>query len=318
MKHALDFYLNTFQKIFSETANKYEAHMKSHVFLYRMAQEDEVIFEVFRRNLVKPGFFKQPSYSPDFLISLIDRPECSMSMSFFGPLPNHRTDYTYSTLHHHDDFNLSSISVKGLGYTSLIYKQGYEIEKESGEVKLELEKYCAHHPLNIEFIDKHTAHTIFYPSDISMTYALWSSYKPTSTINAWKKSAPIQKNKDFIKKLMKSISPDLKTIGITQYREDYFYPVEGKTVLLPGQIEIPLGFHFAQNVFHKLQYVKFDDRKFLEALLDSLTLEDRLLAEPWILEFLDGKSIPANYDGYAMLTPKRNVQIDEFRKCYSF
>jgi hypothetical protein len=117
---------------------------------------------------------------------------------------------------------------------------------------------------------------------------------------------------------MKSVSPNLKTIGITQYREDYFYPIEGRTVLLPGQIERPLGDHFAQNVFHKLQYVKFDDRKFLEALLRSITPEDRLLAEPWILKFLDGKSIPANYDGYAMLTPKRNVYMDEFKKCYSF
>jgi hypothetical protein len=32
---------------------------------------------------------------------------------------------------------------------------------------------------------------------------------------------------------MKSVSPDLKTIGITQYREDYFYPNEGKIMLLP-------------------------------------------------------------------------------------
>ena len=184
MKHALDFYLETFQQIFAETTNKYEAHMKSHPYLYRTAKEDDVIYETFRRNLIQPGFFHQPSYSPDFLISLIDRPECSLSMSFFGPLQDHRTDYTYSTLHHHDDFILSSISAKGPGYTSLIFKQGYAINKESGEVKLELEKYCQHYHLNIEFIDKHSAHTIFYPSEISMTYALWSSHKPTSKINS--------------------------------------------------------------------------------------------------------------------------------------
>jgi hypothetical protein len=64
--------------------------------------------------------------------------------------------------------------------------------------------------------------------------------------------------------------------------------------------------------------VKFNDTSFLEKLINTITPEDRLLAEPWIKQFLEGQIIPANYEGYAMLTPKRNIHIDEFKRCFSF
>lgn len=292
--------------------------MKAHAFLYRMSNDDEVLFEILRRQLVKPGFFQQLTVTPDFLISLIDIPECSLTLSFFGPLPDHKTEYTYSTLHHHDDFILSTISVKGPGYTSLIFKQGYDIDRETGEVQIELEKFCSHNHLKIEFIDKHTAHTIFYPSDLSLTYALWSPHIPTASINSWRKLPIIQKNRAVLKKLTKRLYPDLKTIGVTQYREDYFYPIDGRIRLLPGQIQPPLGRHFAQNVFSKLKYLNFADRKYLENLAGKLPSEDRTVVEPWILRMLNGEDIPVNYEGYDMLVPRRNVHIDEFRKCFSF
>jgi hypothetical protein len=318
MKHSLDFYLESLKRNFTAISNKYEAHLKSHVYLSRMAVDDEVIFEVFRRNLVTPGFFQRTSFSPDFLISMMDGPDCSLSMSFFGPLPDGRTDYTYSTLHHHDDFLLSTISAKGPGYSSLIFKQGYDIDSQTKEVKLEVDKYCRHSNLNIEFIDKHSAHTIFYPPALSMTYALWSSYKPTTKIESWKQSRIIQKNKVALKKMIGKIVPDLGAVGITQYREDYFYPDEGKIKLLDGQILPPPGMNFTQNLFHKMQFVSFNDRAFLEKLLPALTAEDRHLASPWIAKFLAGEEIPANYSSYTMITPNRNVHIDELRKCFSF
>lgn len=316
--HPLDYYLNTFKKIFEDTESRYEAHLRSHVFLYRMAKEEDVIFEILRRNMIKPGFFNQASVTPDFMMNLIDTPECVLSASFFGPLPDKSTDYTYSTMHHHDEFLLSTINAKGPGYTSLIFKEGFQVEQNTGRVSIELEKYCHHSPMNIEFIDKRSAHTLFYPADVTLTYALWCHYKPITYVNKLRKHPLIKKNKELVKKALSLFKSDVKTLGVFQMSEDYFYPDNGIIRMLPAQILPKEANHFVENFFYKLQYVGFNDRKFLEQLPAQLNEQDRIKAEPWIKRFLNNEPFKTNYDGYDMLIPKRNVHINDYRKCFDF
>lgn len=199
-KTFLAIYLENIRKIFQNSKSQYEAHLKSHVILYRMAKEKEVLFEILKKNMLRPGFFMQTGCSPDFQMNLFDDTRFSLYATFFVPLPDKRTNISYHAMHHHSDHILSTVSVMGPGYTSLIFKQGLSVNKRLGEVEIELEKYCAHTHLNVEFIDTETAHTVFYPSDISITYALWSNHKILSNIDKFKKSTLIQNNKLGLKK----------------------------------------------------------------------------------------------------------------------
>ena len=88
--------------------------------------------------------------------------------------------------------------------------------------------------------------------------------------------------------------------------------------MLPGQVLPAKGNHFVENLFYKLQYVGFNDRNFLEQLPAKLLPQDREKAEPWIKRFLNNEQLKTNYDGYEMLIPKRNVHIDDYRKCFDF
>ena len=322
MAHILDECLEQIVKNFKTSENKYEAHLKSYPMLHRMAANDEVIFEVFRRNMVNPKFFNKKRCTPDFQLTLLDEPEVFLFVNFFGPNKEKRTDYSYSTMHHHDDFLLSTINAKGKGYSSLIFKQGYEIDKDNMTAKLDLEKFVLHKPSNIEFIDCHTAHALFYPESMTMTYGLWSTHYPTAQAAKWKNNAFVQKNKAWIKKAINAVKFKVESVGVTQYREDYFYPKDGQLVFLEGQVLPEEGKHFIQNFFNVAQqFLDFQDFKFLKELhqkIKEVGQEDNVDGTlEWIEKSIEKENIPRNYDSYNMYMPKRNVPIEEYQKIYN-
>ena len=322
MANILDECLDQIKKTFKSTSNKYESHLKCYPILNKMAANDEVIFEVFRRNMVKPNFYQKKRCTPDFQLTLIDEPEVFLFVNFFGPNQEKRTDYSYSTMHHHDDFLLSTINAKGKGYNSIIFKQGYEIDRDKMEAKLEVEKYVPHSPGNIEFIDCHTAHTIFYPESTTMTYGLWSAHQPTADTAKMKSNPFIQKNKAWIKKVINVAKVNVKSLGVPQYREDYFYPKDGTLHFLPGQVNPNDGQHFVQNFFNIAQeFLDFQDFKFLKDIHQKLKKGDLINeggAMEWIEKSIEKEPILRNYDSYDMYVPKRNVPMEEYRKVFEF
>ena len=319
-KHKLDKIVDTIVKVFVERENKYEAHLKCYPILHRMAEDDEIIFEVFRRNLENGSVFQKSNCTPDFQLTLINRPECFLFVNFFGPNAEKRTDITYSTMHHHDDYLLSTINAKGEGYSSLIFQQGYEIDKENMKAKLGLEKYVIHKPRHIEFIDCHTAHAIFYPKSTTMTYGLWSTHYPTSQTTKIKENKIIKKNKALIKKALKIFNANPKSVGVQQYREDYFYPEDGTLHFLEGQVKPAEGNHYVQNFFDiATNFLGFADNVFLKGIYskrkDSNIKSDDLI---WVEKAIENDQIPRNYESYDMYVPKRNVSIDEYKNIYKF
>ena len=315
MKHKLDESLDAIKNHFRER-NPYAAHLKSHLTLNRMATDDEVIFEIIRRNLATKKF-DELTGAIDFQICLFDAPECTFYVTFFGPNPKQDTTHTYSTMHHHDDALLSTINAKGPGYNSLIFKKGFNIDKQTNEVEIGLEKYVPHSLFNIEFIDAQTAHTLFFPKSISMTYALWSNYLPVNRLTKLKSSPFIQKNKSLIKKIIRKASVNVESIGIPQQIEDYFYPENGKIKFLSSQILPPTQSNWIQNYFHIIQFTGFNDKNFLKSIYPKY-VEEKNNALPYIEKLIEGEVIERNYENYDFNIDKRNVSIDEYRKCYAF
>lgn len=320
-KHLLDDYLEQIVSIFNSTDNKYESHMKSHPILARMASDDEVIFEGMRRSMKKSEFYHpKKCVGPDFQINLIDRPEVFLFASFFGPNKDMRTDVSYSTMHHHDDYLLSTINAKGVGYKSLIWKKGYDINYDTKDVRIDLDKYVAHPHMNVEFIDSHTAHTIFYPEGLTMTYALWSNSHPTNKSSKLKSNPILQKNKAWIKKILNAANVKPENIGVQQYREDYFVPKDGKIKLLPGQILPPNGANAIQNRLHIIkEFLGFQDTKYLkENIYTELKNQNDDEALSWIEKMIENQSIERNYDSYDPYVEGRNVNIEKYKEVYNF
>jgi hypothetical protein len=322
MKHILDEYQDQIISIFRNTSNRYESHLKAHPILTRMAKDDEVIFEAMRRAMLKEKFFFpiKGCAGPDFGITLFDlAPEVFLFASTFGPNQEGRTDVSFSTMHHHDDFLLSTINAKGKGYSSLIWKKGYHINHETKEVEIELDKFAPHPHMNIEFIDSHTAHTIFFPKELTMTYALWSTAYPTNEVNKIKSNPFIQKNKEVIKKVLNFAKIKPTQVGVTQYREDYFVPENGKIKFLPGQVHPQDDENIIQNKLHILQqFLKFDDIAFLKnKVYSNIKNADKDKVSQWLEKMIERDPIPRNYEGVNQYIPQRNVHLDEYKKCYS-
>lgn len=320
MNHKLDEHLADIKDIFNNTENKYEAHLRSHIILRRMAENDQVIFEVLRRNMSKPNFFKTKRCTPDFPLWLIEQPEFSVHAFFFGPNQDKRTDISYSTMHTHCDHMLSTINVKGPGYKSLIFKKGYTVNEDQNTAKFELEKYSLHSPGKIEFIQNDTAHTVFYPDSATLTYGLWSTHFPTKSISKLKKNKFIQKYKGRIKGIMNSINVKPSSVGLTQYREDYFYPDQGVIRLLDSQVLPKEGNYFTQNFFnHVKEFLGFSDKVFLRDLYLNLKKSDIDLATiEWVEKTIENEFIDRNYDTYNMYLEKRNISISEYNNLFKF
>ncbi|MEE9372244.1 MAG: hypothetical protein V3V00_04250 [Saprospiraceae bacterium] len=318
--HKLDENLHEVEKIFSATENKYEAHLRSHNILRRMAEDEEVIFEVLRRNMVKPNFFNLKRCTPDFPLWLIERPEFSVHAFFFGPNRDKRTDISYSTMHTHCDHMLSTINVKGPGYQSLIFKQGYKVNNLGDKAIFELEKYSLHSPSKIEFLQNEIAHTVFYPEATTLTYGLWSTHFPTKSISKFKKSKFIQKYKGRIKGLMNKVNVKPASLGLTQYKEDYFYPNRGEIVILNSQLLPHVGDHFVQNFFNHInEFVGFSDKKFLHGLCTHLKKQGTdIEIVDWVEKSIENEVIERNYESYNMYLDKRNVSITEYDNIYKF
>jgi hypothetical protein len=319
-RKGIQFYIDTFLKISTkERKNRYEAHAIAHPYLYDLASEGVgTIFEIFKIAMLQPDFFKRQEKSYSFQINLISHPEHEFYCSFFVPLANKETTHTYSPMHTHGEYMLSSINAFGEGYNSLIWKKGWEMDVTTKEVDMKLLKYCKHKHLNIEFMDANTAHTIFYPEKICVTYAFWTHSRPTNLINKLRSKKFVKKNKELLKKIVKVLIPSPSLVGLVVHKEDYFYPKNGKLYLGSDREVQPVVNTFCQNFFSILQELGFNDKVFIESLKTKLPEEDLLLVRSWIEKFITGTPIAINYEGYNTHHDRRNIHIDEYKKIYNF
>ncbi|MBN8703052.1 MAG: hypothetical protein J0M08_08300 [Bacteroidetes bacterium] len=320
-RKGIQFYIDTFFKICTEERkNRYEAHTIAHPYLYRLAKEgSETIFEVLKMAMLEPDFFHRKEASHAFQINLTGHFEHEFNCSFFVPIASREITHSYSPMHTHGPYMISTINAYGEGYNSLIFQKGFNVvDPQTGQVEMKLQKYLRHKPLNIEFMDEDTAHTVFYPREICVTYAFWTHSRPTSKINKLRNLNLVRKNKELIKKIIKRLIPSPSAVGIAVHNEDYFYPKDGKLFKGSGREIQPTINSFPQNFFAVIQEIGFNDLSFLEELKRKLPPSDLNLAGEWIDKFIKGEKIQLNYDGYNTLHPRRNVHIDEYRKVYEF
>ncbi|MBS1650679.1 MAG: hypothetical protein JSU07_01595 [Bacteroidetes bacterium] len=316
----LQFYVDMLKNIATkQVKNRYEVHAIVQPYLYRMAQEGKpLLYEILKKEMLKPNFFLRKEHSPGFQINLIAHPSCDFNCSFFIPLANNETLHTYSPMHTHGEYLLSTINAFGKGYTSLIWQQGKKVNTENNEVEMKLQKYCQHHYMNVEFMDKDTAHTIFYPNELCITYAFWTHSKPTNFVNKLRGNTLINKNKEMFKKIITTFIKSPEKLGIVLQKEDYFYPKDGKLYSISSREIQPEVLTFPQNFFSVLQTVGFNDNLFIEKLSKKIPENAFSLVNPWIQKFLSGEKISINYEGYNAYHPTRNVHINEFKKIYNF
>ena len=270
MANDLKYYVKSINDIFKKENDRYKAHEQSKPLMLEMAKDKSILFEIIKKNLEKPGFLLQKRINPVIALDIEINETISFIAHCWMPLPDKRNDISHQSIHHHGKLLLTSIAAWGSGYESVIFKKGYTIEKQSGITSMQIEKTYKNLFLNIEFIDINTPHVVFYPSEFSITYALWTNVEAGASENLKKIS--------FNKKYKKQLRNIIDTLGlasslglnINEYLD--FYPKNGKIIALKNRVKYEVGSHsaFINGFFSMLQVLQYNDFESLKKSIKKL------------------------------------------------
>jgi hypothetical protein len=217
-----DKYLQELKKIFAANRDKHEANYRSAELLREMSGDREFFSEVLQKHLSKAENYNTLHY-PVVGIDIELNEYFGLVANCWIPLPNRETNMSTKSIHHHGDMLLTTVTAFGTGYEHWTFATPsvVDADKEIYVLKpLEQEMHPLHH---VAFVDAYIAHLPFYPPDLTITYALWSSRFPTTWKDRLKRQPIIQKNSARLKDLAVKIGLAKQLeLKIVEYFD--FYP----------------------------------------------------------------------------------------------
>ncbi|MET0394476.1 MAG: hypothetical protein ABW019_15130 [Chitinophagaceae bacterium] len=263
----LDHYVSQIATIFREEKDRYKAHERATPVLKEMGADKEVLYDIFRRNLLNDEFINKPRHYPTLAFDIYQDDNVGISGNCFMPLPDRSGELSFQSIHHHGKLLLTTVAAFGPGYESILFKKGFTINKESQTAKMEIEKHYKFMTGHLEFVDKDQPHVVFFPEDASITYAMWA-YATVNTATQKLKGNPIiRRFKEPIRKGLKMLGL-LDKAGVNAVENFDFYPENGKIKVLKNRINFESGSNenFLTNIFYVLQRAGFHDVPFLQQL----------------------------------------------------
>lgn len=263
----LNHYVSAIAKIFKEEKDRYEAHKKAAPVLKQMGADREVLFDVFRKNLLDDNFINKPRHYPTIAFEIFQDENVGISGNCFMPLPDRTTDLSFQSIHHHGKLLLTTVAAFGPGYESIVFKKGFEINKERQTASMQIEKQYQFGPGNLEFVDSDQPHVVFFPKDASITFAMWAYARQNAATQTLKNNPLIKKFKEPIRKGLKALGL-LDKAGVNLVENFDFYPEKKEIKVLKNRINFQEGSNenFLTNVFYVLQKAGFNDHEFLKSL----------------------------------------------------
>ncbi len=263
----LNYYINIIAEIFRNEKDRHVAHRKASPILKEMGSQQEVLFDIFRQNLLEKSFINKARHYPNLAFEIYQDENVGISGNCFMPLPDRSTDLSFQSIHHHGKLLLTTVAAFGPGYESILFRKGFTINQESKTTDMQIEKQYRFTKGNIEFVDSYQPHVVFFPNDVSITFAMWAYEKSNSVTQSLKNNFIVKKFKEPIRKLLK-LTGLLDKAGVNQVENFDFYP-EGKQMkVLKDRIAFNEGTNenFLSNIFFVLQNAGFRDTPFLESL----------------------------------------------------
>ena len=251
-------YVNELTRLFTGTHDKYRAHEKSRSVLEDISADPVFLTSVLRRHLVAPMALNAQNY-PVIGINVELNPSYHLVAHCWLPLPNHETDLSTKAIHHHGNLLLTTTTTFGPGYEHWSFTKTRELDPSRELYAMKVTGRGLHPLHHTAFVDAYEPHVPMYPVNLSITLALWSSWKRTTWKDHLKRISFIQKNKEIMKQIARCTgATDLLEIQRMEYFD--FYPTETGFKGMKKRVEIPLGPNedHLQSLFHVLQQTQND------------------------------------------------------------
>jgi hypothetical protein len=301
-------YIDELSVIFSGSKDNGDAHVQAKPILQEMARDREFLFEIIRKNLLDPSYLSRVRHYPTLSLKIAETDRFTLVGNCWLPLPSRETDISFQSIHHHGNLELSTVSAFGSGYSSILFKKGFELESDSGIAHMEIAKDYQNTLYNLEFCESWQPHVVFYPAHFSITYALWAS-KESRVTDKLKKSPILQRIKTPLKVMLNATGLG-KTLGIQKVENFDFHVKDRQIRTLKERVGYKAGTNknFIQNVFYMLQEIEFKDGEFLQSLPSRLDLKIAESISPWITRLQEGTRIRDEFEeAHLQFDPHRNL-----------
>jgi hypothetical protein len=196
----VDKYLGAFNEIFKNAPNKQEANYRSRAVLEEMSGDRALFTEVLEKHLRTPGALDTKHY-PVVGLDIELNPHYGLLANCWIPLPDKQSHISTKSIHHHGNMLLSTVTAFGPGYEHWTFTRPEVIDADSELFEMKLIERTPHPLHHVAFVDSYIAHLPFYPSETSITYALWTNKFPVTWKDHVKRIPVLQKNSEKLRRL---------------------------------------------------------------------------------------------------------------------
>ncbi len=313
----LEDYINELNLIFNENSDRYLAHELSKPVLLKMAEDRSIINQIVEKNIIKQGFFDQKRITPVIALEIEVNEIISFIAHCWLPQPDLDTEISNQSIHHHGDLILTSVAAWGSGYESILFKKGIHIDKKTNLANLEISKIYKNPYMNIEFIDVNTPHIVFYPNELSITYALWTNSKSKSS-EKLRSISFFQKNRRKIRKMIDYFNL-AKLFNLNPYQYIDFYPKDGKIHAMKDRVKYKEGSEesFAHGFFKVISQTDFLNFKLIKESLSKSNSPNVALYTSLVESLEKNEPINDKYEEIHMNVAKVNLKKSDILECFN-
>jgi hypothetical protein len=285
-------YVDSLKTIFATAPNKHEANYRAQPVLEEMSQDPACFTAVLEKHLRTAGALNTKHY-PVVGIDIELNHLFGIVANCWIPLPDRATNISTKAIHHHGDMLLSTVTAFGPGYEHWTFRRPELISEATESYALKVIDH-APHPLNhVAFVDSYVAHLPFYPADLTITYALWSSKFQSNWKDRLKRVSLLQKNSARLKQLaLRAGLTKQLDLKVVEYFD--FYPTAEGFCGIREREEFARGPNsdYLYSLFHVIQRTGNDSLvPLIKNQLSAQQLENPQLLEALIRKLESGEPI---------------------------
>jgi hypothetical protein len=246
-------YTREIEKAFKATDNKRAALARTVPILQDMSGEPRVLSEILKKHVLTPGALSKKHY-PVVGIDVLTTPSFGLVANCWIPLPNHETDLSTKSIHHHGDMLLNTVTAFGPGYEHWIFTRPELVDRDQELFAMQVLERAPHPLHHVGFVDSYLPHVPFYPSALTITVALWSSQRSVTWKDRMKRWEVFKGRERTLREIAVKVglrhALDLKVVEYFDY-----YPADQAFKGIRQRTEFSLGPNsdYLHSLFHIVQ-----------------------------------------------------------------
>ena len=311
-------YVAGLQDIFRTHADPYRAHEEARALLAEIARDPAFVKAVLQQHLSDAETFNHLRKNPVLELVIEDNEYFTLIANCWLPRDDRDATLSHQSVHHHGSLLLTTTAICGSGYETWNFTKPESVPGGDLLFNMSVSQAGRHPAGNIVFVDAYIPHIVFYPEQLSVTLALWSSGTPKNWKAALKKMPLIQRFK-------KPLKATLQFLGLARALElnvvtlfDY-YPFGDAFKGLVKRVMYPMGTNenYLRNMFHVVQQTGNSDldevightlKRNRDRILDST------LVERYESRLKSGVPIVAQFEESHRFLPYANLRQEDVRR----